>query len=212
MQAITTSRAVFHSPNCSSGIYEISSTCENEPMPFAHMTTPTKMYAVCNMDTDGGGWMVIQRRINGSVDFFRNWTQYEEGFGNLDTEFWYGLRNIHCLTTRYDVELRIDLREEDGNKVTWKYQRFRVDGADDMYRLHIGEGRGIGRDGMAHHNGQRFSTVDSDNDRNTGNCAQKYKGAWWYDSCYLEGSNLNGPINQPSERQRIWDFLGKEYT
>ena len=152
--------------------------------------------------------MVIQRRINGSVDFFRNWTQYEEGFGNLRTEFWYGLRNIHCLTHRYDVELRIDLREANGNRVTWKYQRFSVDGAADMYRLHIGEGHGTGWDGLAHHDGQQFTTVDRDNDRNAGNCAQKYKGGWWYDSCYLQGSNLNGPVNQPQDRERTWDFLG----
>lgn len=178
-------------------------------MPFAHVTAPPqKMYAVCDMDTEGGGWMVIQRRINGSIDFFRNWTQYEEGFGNLYTEFWYGLRNIHCLTTRYDVELRIDLQEANGNGVTWKYQRFGVDGAVDAYRLHIGEGQGTGWDALAPHNGQQFTTVDRDNDKNAENCAQKYKGGWWYDSCYLQGSNLNGPINQPHERERTWDFLG----
>jgi len=43
------------------------------------------------METAGGKWLVIQRRINGSVDFYRNWTDYVAGFGELEGEFWYGL-------------------------------------------------------------------------------------------------------------------------
>ena len=36
-----------------------------------------------------------------------------------------------------------------------------------------------------------FSTKDDDNDLDAGrHCAEVYKGAWWYGSCYH--SNLNG--------------------
>ena len=61
------------------------------------------------MSSDGGKWIVIQRRINDSVDFYLNWTDYVNGFGDLEGEFWYGLENIHCLTTRENVELRIEI-------------------------------------------------------------------------------------------------------
>lgn len=45
----------------------------------------------CDMTTDNGGWTVIQRRVNGWVDFFRSWTEYKNGFGFSDHEFWIGI-------------------------------------------------------------------------------------------------------------------------
>ena len=33
---------------------------------------------------------VIQRRVNGTVDFAREWNDYEIGFGNLTGEHWLG--------------------------------------------------------------------------------------------------------------------------
>jgi len=41
----------------------------------------------CESVCDGGGWLVIQRRRDSSVDFDRTWVEYEEGFGSIDGEF-----------------------------------------------------------------------------------------------------------------------------
>ena len=162
--------------------------------------------ARCDMDTDGGGWMVIQRRLRlpgGNINFTRNWADYENGFGDLSGEFWYGLKNIHHLTTRDHVELRIDMvRESNGGTFSWTYQTFRVAGATDKYRLTIGEGEsqgqgpGAGYDAMAHHNGQQFTTYDNDNDNYSDNCGYYQQGGWWYNVCY--NANLNGPHERPS--------------
>ena len=175
----------------SSGGYEITDVCSG----VNSFGNPGKTKVQCDMQTDKGGWIVIQRRVpNGTVNFYRGWKDYEEGFGNLDSEFWYGLRNIHCLTTRESVELRIDLQDEQGNKLTWVYQQFSVDGSDQKYRLHIGQGTGTlsgSFDAMASHNNMTFSTFDRDNDQSNGNCAVSYKGAWWYRGCF--NANLNGP-------------------
>ncbi|XP_013792457.2 techylectin-5A-like [Limulus polyphemus] len=56
------------------------------------MTTGS-FYVYCDMDTDGGGWTVIQRRGNHGNPkdyFFRPWADYKVGFGDIQKEFWLG--------------------------------------------------------------------------------------------------------------------------
>ncbi|XP_076105752.1 fibrinogen-like protein A [Mytilus galloprovincialis] len=55
-----------------------------------HPTPCIQVDVYCEMDTEDGGWTVIQRRLNGSTNFYKGWTAYEDGFGNLDHEFWLG--------------------------------------------------------------------------------------------------------------------------
>ena len=140
--------------------------------------------------------MVILRRksdASSQVNFNRTWTEYENGFGILNTEFWYGLQNIHCLTTRDTVQLQVQLNYSNGTGLTWTYHRFRVHGAETDYRLHIGkaEGPSGANDALRYHNGKPFSTFDNDNDDTGDNCATLYGGGWWFSSCYH--SFLTGP-------------------
>ena len=157
------------------GTYEVADVCD---VPTVFGTKAVKLYARCDMESDGGKWMVIQRRINGSVDFYRNWTDYVYGFGDLEGEFWYGLEKIHCLT-REDVELRIELGNGTTPSIVWTYQLFRVGGADTNYRLTVGPGVGVGGtfNSMIYHNGAPFSTRDRDHDTYPRNCATSYGGA-----------------------------------
>ena len=68
--------------------------------------------AYCDTTSGGGGWLVIQRRDKRySTNFHRAWTEYTDGFGDLYSEFWYGLNGVHCLTSKGNWELRIDFME-----------------------------------------------------------------------------------------------------
>ncbi|XP_066896467.1 ficolin-1 isoform X6 [Kogia breviceps] len=146
---------------------------------------------LCDMDVDGGGWTVFQRRSDGSVDFYRDWAAYKQGFGSQLGEFWLGNDNIHALTAQGSSELRIDLVDFEGNHRFAKYQSFRMAGEAEKYKLVLGDFvEGSAGDSLSPQNDQFFSTKDQDNDQSSSNCAVQYQGAWWYKSCH--SSNLNG--------------------
>ena len=109
------------------------------------------MQVLCDMTTNGGGWTVFQRRFNGSVDFYRDWSSYKNGFGDLHGEFWLGNDNLHRLTAAGNVSLRVDLEDFEGNITYAEYATFKVADQTDKYRILIGGYSGTAGDGMNEH-------------------------------------------------------------
>ena len=180
----------MHSTPPSSGIYEVNHVCGEEPHVF-HTSVPA-MQARCS----NGGWTVILRRnasVTQQVNFTRTWDDYKHGFGDLNTEFWYGLNNIHCLTSKQQVDLRIEIKYgHSETQLIYNYKYFVVDGPEDKFTLHIGQLKqpSPGRDNMIYNNGRSFSTYDEDNDGGSINCAQSsvhvhggHGGGWWFGHC-----------------------------
>ena len=169
----------------------------------------------CDLTTDGGGWTVFQRRMDGSVDFYRNWFDYWQGFGSLSGEFWLGLDKIHRLSIT-GTELRVDLRDFEGNSAYAKYTNFSVGDSASKYHLSVSGYSGTAGDSLAWHNGQRFSTRDQDNDAcNDCSCSQLYKGGWWYSACHhsnLNGLYHGGPHSSYADGVNWWTWKGHNYS
>ncbi|XP_061770287.1 fibrinogen-like 2a [Nerophis ophidion] len=150
----------------------------------------------CNMESFGGGWTVIQQRLDGSVSFNRSWTEYKKGFGNLRGEFWLGNDHIHLLTKAKDMILRIELEDFEGVREYAKYEQFYVANEFLRYRLSISgysgtAGNAISFNKHFNHDQKFFSTPDRDNDMYpSGNCGTYYSSGWWFDACM--SANLNG--------------------
>ena len=106
------------------------------------------MQVLCVMITDGGGWTVFQRRLDGSVDFYRDWSSYKKGFRDLNGEFWLGNDNLHRLTAAGNVTLRVDLEDFEGNIRYAEYTIFKMADEVDKYRLLIGGYSGTAGDSM----------------------------------------------------------------
>ena len=189
----------------SSGVYNIIDFCQQG----------TTVQGYCDTLTDGGGWLVIQRRKDGSEDFDRFWWEYEMGFGSLTGEFWFGLNALHCLTSQGEWELRIDLKLTNGTRIYLSYKQFAVGPASEQYPLTISGFTGYTDDPfnsdqppVSHGyalSTMKFTARDKDNDRWSGvNCAVNPRnvpngGGWWYNRCAFMFPN-----NQYDNAHRIF--------
>ena len=166
------------------------------------------------METDGGGWTVFQRRINGNIGFYRNWIDYVRGFGDLSGEFWLGLGKIHRLTASA-TELRVDLADFERNMRYAKYNTFSTGDSVSKFRLTVSGYSGTAGDSLAHHSNFPFSTKDQNNDPSGTQCAQRWTGAWWYNNCRyssLNGVYYMGP-NTPHGKGVVWaHWRGYNYS
>ena len=161
---------------------------------------------------------MFQRRRDGSENFYRGWTEYETGFGNVKGEHWLGLKKLNCLTGARPVsQLRVDMGDFEGNYINAQYRYFSVDDSTTNYKLRVG-GYMTGNPAAAGdsltrsviHNGMSFTTHDRDNDRSSGNCAVSEQGAWWYAGEFgCSNSNLNGKYLRGAQNcrgNRWWTF------
>ncbi|NWT19111.1 ANGP4 protein, partial [Vireo altiloquus] len=149
------------------------------------------LQAYCDMETDRGGWTIIQLRANGSLSFQRSWKEYKQGFGDAAGEYWLGNEAVHLLTSQMPYALRVELQDWEGSQVYAHYRKFQLGSEQQFYRLSLQDYSGTAgqQSGLALQ-GTQFSTRDADNDNCLCKCAQMLSGGWWFDACGL--SNLNG--------------------
>ncbi|KAM6136294.1 LOW QUALITY PROTEIN: fibrinogen alpha chain [Phoenicopterus ruber ruber] len=181
-----------HTFGAKSGIFKIKPAGSNKVL---------SVY--CDQETTLGGWLLIQQRMDGSVNFNRTWQDYKRGFGSVDGrgrgELWLGNENIHLLTQN-DTLLRVELEDWDGNAVYAEYI-VQVGSEAEGYALAVSSYEGTAGDALiagwleegteyTSHARMRFSTFDRDQDRWEESCAEVYGGGWWYNSC--QAANLNG--------------------
>ena len=148
----------------------------------------------CDMTTDGGGWIVIQKRFDGSVDFNRTWDDYKDGFGDLKGEHWLGNDFIHQYTNANPTEMKIIGVAFDGVQAQAKMDNFQLSGEVSKYTFNYDSCQGMWCAGWTVAKGMRFSTIDQDNDESDEDCAGFYSCGWWFRKCFQY--NLNGRYSQ----------------
>ncbi|MBN3316220.1 FIBA protein, partial [Atractosteus spatula] len=156
----------------------------------------------CDQETLLGGWVLVQQRMDGSVDFNRTWEEYKHGFGSVNKqgqgELWLGNKYLNLLTQKESI-LRVELEDWEGNEVYAEYS-VSVGSESEGYILKVSHYDGDAGDALIKgetklstflsHNNMKFSTYDKDSDKWEENCAEMYGGGWWYNNC--QSANLNG--------------------
>ncbi|NXN17139.1 ANGL4 protein, partial [Indicator maculatus] len=172
----------------SSGVFQVQPA---ESQPF-------KVY--CDMTAEGG-WTVIQRRTDGSVDFDQLWDAYKNGFGDLHGDFWLGLEKMHHLVQEGRYNLLIELEDWEGNSQVVQFV-FSLGGESTAYTLNLlGPLSGELENSIGDFRQLPFSTRDRDHDLKADtNCAKHLSGGWWFSTC--GHANLNGKYFHSIPRQR----------
>ncbi|XP_005179670.2 techylectin-5B [Musca domestica] len=156
-------------------------------------------------------WTIVLRRQDGSVNFNRNWADYKAGFGNLNSEFFIGMEALHNLTSNGSPhEMVITLKDFNGVQTFARYDDIVIGSEKEQYELKVlGVHSGNADDSLRHHEGEKFTTRDRDNDNSPKtNCAETFKGPWWYYQCN-PSSQLFGPYEGQAHGQRLRWSLNK---
>ena len=126
----------------------------------------------------------LSKKLDGSVDFYLNWTDYVHGFHNISGEYWLGLSKLHHLANgSVSTQLRVDMRNKDGNTAYASYSTFYIGDSTNNYTLCVSGYNGTAGDSLRYHNLMEFTTKNSDNDNNVGdwvssdNCVIGFSGA-----------------------------------
>ena len=176
------------------------------------MVAGNKHLIACN-----GPWLVVQLREHCITSFARDWADYRNGFGSMETDLWLGLEAMHQITTKQPHKIRIHMIADNGTAYVAEYSSFKLESEADNYRLRVSGHSGNASNDLQHRNekrindGQPFTTRDRDNDADDRkNCAEKLSG-WWHNAC--SAVHLNTPCeNQTGYKCPYSCMLWKSIT
>lgn len=142
----------------------------------------------CDMETNGGGWLVVFNRSlidnDTQINFSQGWNQYWMGFGAVNGDHWLGLNFLHQFTHNYSTQLQIELWNTTKKITRLTYENFKIANETHHYQLFLEGYSGPLPDELYYHNGSYFSTYDQNHDLPTQYCSSIYRGGWWYNDCW----------------------------
>ena len=171
----------------------------------------TGLNVSCDQETDGGGWIMYQRRLDGTVNFTRTFEEYKRHFGQHGdnmTELWLGNENVYQVLKSYgttECELRIEVDAWDEETCWLVASNFTMGNEYRNYTLDWDNVIGSHPDLESNwdfHKLLSFRTIEDENK----DCVREYRGGWWYfgpDQCvkvYLNGRYAN-------EEVATWDSI-----
>uniref|UniRef100_A0A1I8GLH4 Fibrinogen C-terminal domain-containing protein n=2 Tax=Macrostomum lignano TaxID=282301 RepID=A0A1I8GLH4_9PLAT len=146
-------------------------------------------------------WTTVQHRVSGSVDFYRNWTQYQSEFGEgPDGNYWIGSAAMRTreLSECGQPAVTAGPPCSTGCPAQWTFTATGLSTRASSARDPT-ETTGS------------FSTMDADHDDSSSSCAENYSGGWWFQGCYSTHpngvyKNFTDAIGGPFGHGIIWKY------
>ena len=162
---------------------------------YPRMPQLTSLQVSCDQETDGGGWIMYQRRVDGTVNFTKNWEEYKYGFGDHGdntTELWLGNEKVYqVLQSNGSTEwqLRIEVDAFDGSGCWVVASNFRMNNETLRYSM---DWNNVSASVIElvfdwnYHKLIPFNTLDNKEGHDDMKaCVDRFKVGWWYDDCLL---------------------------
>ena len=169
--------------------YMVSKAKDGHHTIYPGTTQPTSLQVSCDQETDGGGWIMYQRRVDGTVNFTKNWEEYKYMFGDHGdntTELWLGNENVYQVLQsngNTEWELRIEADAFDGTSCWLVASDFRMNNETLRYSMdwdNVSASKpGIMAD-WNYHKLIPFTTLDNNLRQYGKRRVDKCKGGWWY--------------------------------
>lgn len=162
--------------------------------------------AFCEQERFGGGLLVFQSRLDGSVNFNRSWIEFQMGFGDPAGEYWLGLETLHQVASS-SKELIITMKNFSNVEAYEIYSNFWIESSSDNYRIRFtSQGNGTAGDSLHSYFSETFMTYDRVTNVNYQSCISELGSAFWHWSCntQLNRNNLNGIYGLGKGRRGIW--------
>ena len=156
---------------------------------------------VCDMETLGGGWTVMQRRLSFEESFERKWNEYKTGFGQYFDDFWYGNERVHSLTFETESEIAFWMVDSSDTEYLVRVSDFYLLSETDQYILKIGSCNPdvYGCEfNMERHRDQMFNTMDRNNVGYRDCSAEFGNAGWWFIGCGRMCLNSRSPYSGDS--------------
>lgn len=158
------------------------------------------MNVICDGKTDGGGWLLLSRRVSDNSIHFHTRTEPDPGWGQISGDFWLGTNVFHQLTSGPEkMELLLDMRLCDNNRVyRRKYKNFSVGDKQSGFELSIEPSPDEdSREGLSGSNGKRATCFDDLGRQHSVSC-------WWWSHHPAVSINAEVGCDIPPPINNFW--------
>ena len=174
--------------------YRVSKGNDGPHTIYPSMPQLTSLQVSCDQATDGGGWIMLQHRIDVTVNFTRNWKEYKYGFGDHGdntTELWLGNEKVYQVLQSIgstEWQLRIEVDAFDGSGCWVVASNFRMNNEALRYSMDWDNVSASVIELVFDWNYHKlipFNTLDNNEGHDDMKaCVDRFKGGWWYDDCF----------------------------